>query len=318
MFESMSFFVAMTIAVLVVLVLAKTAVIVPQQSAYVVENLGKYSRTLRAGFHILLPFIERTAYKHSLKELAIDIAEQVCITKDNVQVGVDGVLYLQILDPERASYGITNYEFAISQLAQTTLRSEIGRIDLDRTFEERGAINANVVSELDKASNPWGVKVLRYEIRNINPPSDVINAMEKQMRAEREKRAVVLTSEGERDAKINEAEGEKQRVIKESEANKQQQINEAQGQAAAILAVAEATAEGLRQVAMALCEEGGDAAMKLRVAEDYLEQFGKLGGRSNTLVIPANLSEISSMISLATTILDRDKHDQDKRDPLVS
>lgn len=318
MFESMSFFVAMTIAVLVVLVLAKTAVIVPQQSAYVVENLGKYSRTLRAGFHILLPFIERTAYKHSLKELAIDIAEQVCITKDNVQVGVDGVLYLQILDPERASYGITNYEFAISQLAQTTLRSEIGRIDLDRTFEERGAINANVVSELDKASNPWGVKVLRYEIRNINPPSDVINAMEKQMRAEREKRAVVLTSEGERDAKINEAEGEKQRVIKESEANKQQQINEAQGQAAAILAVAEATAEGLRQVAMALCEEGGDAAMKLRVAEGYLEQFGKLGGRSNTLVIPANLSEISSMISLATTILDRDKHDQDKRDPLVS
>ena len=328
MFESMSFFVAMTIAVLVVLVLAKTAVIVPQQSAYVVENLGKYSRTLRAGFHILLPFIERTAYKHSLKELAIDIAEQVCITKDNVQVGVDGVLYLQILDPERASYGITNYEFAISQLAQTTLRSEIGRIDLDRTFEERGAINANVVSELDKASNPWGVKVLRYEIRNINPPSDVINAMEKQMRAEREKRAVVLTSEGERDAKINEAEGEKQRVIKESEANKQQQINEAQGQAAAILAVAEATAEGLRQVAMALCEEGGDAAMKLRVAEDYLEQFGKLGGRSNTLVIPANLSEISSMISLATTILDphkrdqdkrdQDKRDQDKRDPLVS
>ena len=318
MFESMSFFVAMTIAVLVVLVLAKTAVIVPQQSAYVVENLGKYSRTLRAGFHILLPFIEKTAYKHSLKELAIDIAEQVCITKDNVQVGVDGVLYLQILDPERASYGITNYEFAISQLAQTTLRSEIGRIDLDRTFEERGAINANVVSELDKASNPWGVKVLRYEIRNINPPSDVINAMEKQMRAEREKRAVVLTSEGERDAKINEAEGEKQRVIKESEANKQQQINEAQGQAAAILAVAEATAEGLRQVAMALCEEGGDAAMKLRVAEDYLEQFGKLGGRSNTLVIPANLSEISSMISLATTILDRDKHDQDQREPLVS
>ena len=318
MFESMSFFVAMTIAVLVVLVLAKTAVIVPQQSAYVVENLGKYSRTLRAGFHILLPFIERTAYKHSLKELAIDIAEQVCITKDNVQVGVDGVLYLQILDPERASYGITNYEFAISQLAQTTLRSEIGRIDLDRTFEERGAINANVVSELDKASNPWGVKVLRYEIRNINPPSDVINAMEKQMRAEREKRAVVLTSEGERDAKINEAEGEKQRVIKESEANKQQQINEAQGQAAAILAVAEATAEGLRQVAMALCEEGGDAAMRLRVAEDYLEQFGKLGGRSNTLVIPANLSEISSMISLATTILDPHKHDQDKRDPLVS
>ena len=315
MFESMSFYVAMTIAVVVVLVLAKTALVVPQQSAYVVENLGKYSRTLRAGFHILIPFVEKAAYKHSLKELAIDIAEQVCITKDNVQVGVDGVLYLQILDPERASYGITNYEFAISQLAQTTLRSEIGRIDLDRTFEERGAINANVVSELDKASNPWGVKVLRYEIRNINPPGDVINAMEKQMRAEREKRAVVLTSEGERDAKINEAEGEKQRVIKESEANKQQQINEAEGQAAAILAVANATAEGLRQVAMALCEEGGDAAMKLRVAEDYLEQFGKLGGSSNTLVVPANLSEISSMISLATTILGKDG--KDKSGPAV-
>ncbi len=307
MFESMSFYVAMAIAIVVVIVLARTAVIVPQQSAYVVENLGKYSRTLRAGFHILIPFIERAAYKHSLKELAIDIDEQICITKDNVQVGVDGVLYLQVLDPERASYGITDYVFAISQLAQTTLRSEIGRIDLDRTFEERGAINANVVSELDKASNPWGVKVLRYEIKNINPPHDVINAMEKQMRAEREKRAVVLTSEGERDAQINQAEGEKQRVIKESEASKQQQINEAEGQAAAILAVATATAEGLRQVAAALNEEGGEAAMQLRVAEDYLEQFGKLGGTSNTLVIPANLSEISSMISLATTILDKNK-----------
>ena len=246
MYGNFAFWVALAIAIVVILIIFKTAVIVPQQQAYVIESLGKYSRTLRAGFHILIPFIEKSAYKHSLKELALDIPEQVCITKDNVQVGVDGVLYMQVMDPERASYGITDFAFAISQLAQTTLRSEIGKIDLDRTFEERGSINANVVSELDKASDPWGVKVLRYEIKNINPPHDVLTAMEKQMRAEREKRAVVLTSEGERDAKINEAEGEKQRVIKESEAAKQQQINEAQGEAEAILAVATATAEGLR------------------------------------------------------------------------
>jgi regulator of protease activity HflC (stomatin/prohibitin superfamily) len=306
MFENVTFLVAITFAILAVIILAKTAIIVPQQSAFVVESLGKYSRTLRAGFHILIPFIEKAAYKHSLKELAFDIDEQICITKDNVQVGVDGVLYLQVLDAERASYGITDYVFAISQLAQTTLRSEIGRIDLDRTFEERGAINGNVVSELDKASNPWGVKVLRYEIKNINPPADVLGAMEKQMRAEREKRAVILTSEGERDAKINEAEGEKQRVIKESEAAKEQQINEADGQAAAILAVATATAEGLRQVAIAVKEEGGDAAMRLRIAEDYVEQFGKLAKGSNTLVVPANLSDISSMIALATNIISND------------
>ncbi len=306
MFENAAFLVAVVIAIIAVIVLAKTAVIVPQQSAYVIESLGKYSRTLRAGFHILVPFIEVASYKHSLKELAIDIAEQVCITKDNVQVGVDGVLYLQVLDPERASYGITDYIFAISQLCQTTLRSEIGKIDLDRTFEERGAINSNVVSELDKASDPWGVKVLRYEIKNINPPRDVLSAMEKQMRAEREKRAVVLTSEGERDARINEAEGQKQRVIKESEAVKQQQINEAEGQAAAILAVATATAEGLRQVASALNTEGGEAAMKLRIAEEYVEQFGKLAKAANTLVVPANLGDISSMIALATSIVKSD------------
>ena len=301
--EDFAFYVAIAFAVVAVIVIAKTAVVVPQQNAYVVENLGKYSRTLRAGFHILIPFIEKTAYKHSLKEIAIDIPEQVCITKDNVQVGVDGVLYLQVLDPERASYGITDYVFAISQLAQTTLRSEIGKIDLDRTFEERGAINANVVNELDKASDPWGVKVLRYEIKNINPPQDVLGAMEKQMRAEREKRAVVLTSEGERDAKINEAEGEKQRVIKESEAAKQQQINEADGEAAAILAVANATAEGLTAVAQSLRSEGADSAMKLRIAEDYVKQFGQLAKEGNTLVVPANLGDISSMIALATSII---------------
>ena len=291
------------VVVVVLIVIIKTAVVVPQQSAYVVENLGKYSRTLVAGFHILFPFIERIAYKHTLKEQAIDVEEQICITADNVQVGVDGVLYLQVMDARKASYGIGEYLFAIAQLAQTTLRSEIGKIELDKTFEERNHINLRVVAELDKASDPWGVKVLRYEIKNINPPGDVVSAMEKQMRAEREKRATVLDSEGHRDAKINEAEGEKQRVIKESEAAKQQQINEAQGEAAAILSVAEATAEGLKKVAEALNAEGGDRAMQLRVAEDYLERFGSLAKEGNTLIVPANLSDVSSMIGAATSVL---------------
>ena len=302
MYDNFAFWVSIATAIVVVLIIFKTAVVVPQQSAYVIESLGKYSRTLRAGFHVLIPFIESAAYKHSLKELALDIPEQVCITNDNVQVGVDGVLYLQVLDPERASYGITDYGFAISQLAQTTLRSEIGKIALDRTFEERAMINANVVSELDKASDPWGVKVLRYEIKNINPPHDVLSAMEKQMRAEREKRAVILTSEGERDAKINEAEGEKQRVIKESEATKQQQINEAEGEAAAILAVATATSKGLYRVAQSLVVEGGESAMQLRIAEAYIAEFGKLAKEGNTLIVPSNLTDLSSMVALATTI----------------
>src|SRR5689334_10667272 len=293
------------IAVLAIFLLMKTAIVVPQQSAYIVELWGRYSRTLQAGFHILTPFMERVAYKHSLKEMAIDIPEQVCITRDNVQVGIDGVLYMQILDAARASYGIANYEFAISQLAQTTLRSQIGKIELDRTFEERATINANVVSELDKASEPWGVKVLRYEIKSINPPRDVIQAMEKQMRAEREKRAVILTSEGERDAKINQAEGEKQRVIKESEASRQQQINVAQGEAEAILAVATATAEGLRRVAESVSTSGGREAMQLRIAEDYVTQLGNLARTANTLVVPANLSDIASMIALATKVFDQ-------------
>ncbi|MGH8204759.1 MAG: SPFH domain-containing protein [Steroidobacteraceae bacterium] len=296
------------IALLAIIVIAKTAVVVPQQSAYVVETLGRYNRTIQAGFHILFPFIDRIAYKHNLKEEAMDIPEQICITRDNVQVGVDGVLYMQVLDASKASYGITNYRFAIVQLAQTTLRSEIGKIELDRTFEERAAINANVVNELDKASAPWGVKVLRYEIKNINPPKDVLGAMEKQMRAEREKRAVVLASEGERDAKINQAEGEKQRVIKESEATKQQQINEAQGEAAAILAVATATAEGLRQVGEALAGRGGIEAMQLRVAEEYVKQFGRLANEAaSTLVVPANLTDIASMIALATSVVKNQK-----------
>jgi regulator of protease activity HflC (stomatin/prohibitin superfamily) len=296
------------VALLAVIIISRTAVVVPQQSAFVIENLGRYSRTIQAGFHILVPFIERIAYKHNLKEEAMDIPEQVCITRDNVQVGVDGVLYLQVLEASKASYGITNYRFAIIQLAQTTLRSEIGKIELDRTFEERATINSNVVAELDKASAPWGVKVLRYEIKNINPPKDVLQAMEKQMRAEREKRAVVLTSEGERDAKINQAEGEKQRVIKESEANQQQQINEAAGEAAAILAVATATAEGLKQVGEALAGRGGAEAMQLRIAEEYVKQFGTLAkDASSTLVVPANLSDVASMIALATNVVKNQK-----------
>ena len=300
-----SLFVSLGFVVVVIIILLKTATVVPQQNAYVVERLGKFSRSLNAGFHILIPFIEKIAYKHTLKEQAVDIAEQVCITNDNVQVGVDGVLYMQVLDPGRASYGIGNYMFAISQLAQTTLRSEIGKIDLDRTFEERGTINANVVAELDKASDPWGVKVLRYEIKNINPPQDVLSAMEKQMRAEREKRAVILTSEGERDAMINQAEGEKQRVIKESEAAKMQQINEAQGEAEAILAVAAATAEGLRRVAGAVTDDGGSEAMQLRIAEQYINEFGELAKTGNTFVVPANLADLTSMMALATDIAKR-------------
>jgi regulator of protease activity HflC (stomatin/prohibitin superfamily) len=291
------------LAVLVLIIIAKTAIVVPQQSAYVVERLGRYSGTLQAGFHVLLPFVDTIRYRHSLKEMAVDIPAQVCITRDNVQVGVDGVLYLKVLNPERASYGISDYMFAISQLAQTTLRSEVGKIDLDKTFEERTNINTAVVSELDKASESWGVKVLRYEIKNITPPHDILAAMEKQMRAEREKRAVILTSEGTRDAAINTADGVKQEVIKASEARKQQQINEAEGQASAILAVATATAEGIRRVAESIKMDGGYEAVQLRVAEQYIGQFGELAKKSNTLVLPANVADVGSMIALAMTAI---------------
>ena len=294
--------VTLFLAAIVVIVIFKTAVVVPQQSAYVVERLGKYSATLDAGFHILLPFIDRIHYKHSLKETALDIPEQVCITRDNVQVTVDGILYLRVLNAQRASYGISDYNFALTQLAQTTLRSEIGKIELDRTFEARTNINAQVVAELDKASEPWGVKVLRYEIKNITPPREVLASMEKQMKAEREKRAVILTSEGQRDAVINEAEGDKQQVIKASEAKKQQQINEAEGQAAAILAIATATAEGLRKVADTIRMPGGAEAVQLRVAEQYIARFGELAKTSNTVVLPANVADIGSMITLAMSL----------------
>jgi regulator of protease activity HflC (stomatin/prohibitin superfamily) len=296
-------FVFLVLALFVFWVVAKTAVVVPQQNAYVVERLGRFSGVLDAGFHILVPFVDAIRYRHLLKEQAMDIPEQVCITKDNVQVAVDGILYLKVMDPERASYGISNYTFAITQLAQTTLRSEIGKIDLDRTFEERTYVNTQVVTEVDKASEAWGVKVLRYEIKNITPPQDILAAMEKQMRAEREKRAVVLQSEGERDAAINSAEGQKQQVIKASEARKQQQINEAEGQASAIQAVARATADGIRSVAEAIRAEGGFEAVQLRVAEQYITQFGHLARTGNSLVIPSNLSDVGSMIALAMNVI---------------
>jgi len=295
--------VTLALAALAIYTIYRSAIVVPQQNAFVVERLGRFSSSLNAGFHILIPFIDRVAYRHSLKEHAIDIPEQVCITRDNVQVGVDGVLYMQVLDPKLASYGIGNYIFGITQLSQTTLRSEMGKIDLDRTFEERSLINASVVQEVDKASDAWGVKVLRYEIKNITPPDDVLSAMEKQMRAEREKRAVVLTSEGERDARINEAEGAKQQVIKQSEAVKLQRINEAEGEAEAIKAVARATAEGLRQIADALQTQGGIDAMQLRIAEQYITEFGKLAKQGNTFVVPASLGDIGGMIALAKGML---------------
>ncbi len=299
--------VVLVLTVLVVIVIAKTAVVVPQQSAYVVERLGKYRTTLGAGFYVLLPFFDRIRYRHSLKEMAVDIPEQVCITRDNVQVHVDGVLYLKVMNPQRASYGVSDYLFAISQLAQTTLRSEVGKIDLDRTFEERTHINTQVVNELDKASDPWGIKVLRYEIKNISPPRDVLAAMEKQMRAEREKRATILTSEGERDAAINAAEGQKQQVIKASEARKQQQINEAEGAAAAILTIANATAVGIRRVAESIQLPGGPEAVQLRVAEQYITKFGELAKSTNAMILPANVADIGAMIATAMSVINHQR-----------
>ena len=303
----------LVLAFLVLVIVAKTAIVVPQQSAFVVERLGRFHGILNAGFHVLLPFVDVIRYRHSLKEYALDIPAQVCITRDNVQVGVDGVLYLRVLNPERASYGITDYLFAITQLAQTTLRSEVGKIDLDRTFEERTNINTSVVSELDKASEAWGVKVLRYEIKNITPPVDILAAMEKQMRAEREKRAVILTSEGTRDAAINTAEGMKQEVIKQSEARKTQQINEAEGEAAAIMSVATATAAGIRSVADAIKVPGGYEAVQLRVAEQYIGQFGELAKKGNTIILPANVADVGSMMALAMKMMGREPWSPESR-----
>lgn len=295
---------ALFVAVFAIITVLKLIKIVPQQHAFVVERLGKYYGTLNAGLHIIIPFIDKVKYKHSLKEIVLDIPEQICITRDNVQVGIDGVIFFVVMDPKLASYGVAQFVPAIVQLAQTTLRSEIGKIDLDRTFLERAQINNAVVEAIDQATEPWGVKVLRYEIKSITPPRDVLEAMEKQMRAEREKRALVLESEGDRDAKINRAEGQKQEVVKYSEGEKLKKINEAQGQAEAILAIATATAEGIKFVANSINAPGGKEAVKLRVAEEYVKEFGKLAKTSNTMIIPASASNLSGMIATAMSVLD--------------
>lgn len=276
--------------------------IVPQQQAWIVERLGKYHQKLEAGLNLVIPFIDVVRYRHTLKEVVLDIPSQVCITKDNVSVSVDGVLFFRVIDPVKASYGISNYEMAIIQLAQTTLRSEVGKIDLDRTFEEREKINTAVILGVDQATEPWGVKVLRYEIKTIQPPKEVLEAMEKQMRAEREKRAKILESEGDRDSRINRAEGNKQEVIKSSEADKSKQINEAEGKAAAILSIAEATAEGIRQVAQAIHQPGGADAARLKVAEEYIKQMGQIAYDSRAIIVPSNFSEPSSMIASAMAV----------------
>lgn len=279
--------------------------IVPQQNAYIVERLGKYDRTLEAGFNIVIPFFERVAYRNLLKEMVLDIPPQICITKDNVQVNMDGVIFYRVIDPKSASYGVNNFEMAIIQLAQTTLRSEIGKLDLDRTFEEREKINNAVIMALDLATQSWGVKVLRYEIKAIVPPKDILDAMEKQMRAEREKRAHVLTSEGSRDSMINNAEGRKQEAIKQSEAEKTRQINEAEGQASAILEVAKATAEGIRVVADALSTKGGQDAANLKIAEEYVRQLGNMATNANMLIVPQNVADASSMVATAFTTFEK-------------
>lgn len=302
---SISLILALGLAGFVVVAIAKTARVVPQREQFVVERLGKFRTTLDAGFHILLPFIDKVSYRHSLKELAVDVASQTCITKDNISVSIDGVLYMQVIDAKAASYGVENYMFAISQLAQTTLRSEIGKIDLDKTFEERETINAQVVQAVDDAATPWGVKVLRYEIKDIIPPASVKDALEKQMRAERERRAVVAQSEGERQARINVSEGEKQEVINISQAEKEKQINEAQGKAEEIRLVAEATARGIEAVAEAINAQGGTEAVNLRIAEQYVREFGKLADTNNTLILPANLGDVASMVAAIGKTMDR-------------
>jgi regulator of protease activity HflC (stomatin/prohibitin superfamily) len=295
--------IAAGIAILVIITLVNTARIVPQKKAIIVERLGKYSRTLKAGFHILTPFMDRVSYKHSLKEVAVDVPPQMCITRDNIAVEVDGVLYLQVVDAIKASYGIENFLFASTQLSQTTMRSEIGKLELDRTFEERDAINHAIIAAVDKASDPWGVKITRYEIKNIHPPQTVRDALEKQMRAERQKRATIAESEGERQAKINVAEGTKQEAIKNSEGEKMKRINEAEGRAQEIELVAAATAEGIRKIAKAIEQPGGADAVNLRVAEQYITEFGNLAKEGNTLIIPSNLSEVGGMVAAATSLI---------------
>jgi len=291
------------ILVLIVITVFKTARIVPQKTAFIIERLGKYKKTLDAGFHILVPFFDKVSYKHSLKEMAVDVPEQTCITKDNIAVQVDGVLYMQVINPVKASYGIADYMYASSQLAQTTMRSEIGKIELDKTFEEREKINSAIIQAVDKASDPWGVKITRYEIKNITPPRSVKDALEKQMRAEREKRASIAESEGHRQAVINVAEGDRQQAIALSEGEKQKRINEAEGRAKEIELIAIATAEGLRKIAIAIGEPGGAEAVNLRVAEQYINEFGKIAKEGNTIILPNNLSDIAGVVATAKALL---------------
>ena len=291
------------VAVVVLTAILNTAVVVPQKTAYIIERLGKYRCTLEAGFHILIPFLDRIAYKHTLKEQAIDVPPQECITKDNIAVSVDGILYMQVMDPVKASYGIGNYLFATTQLAQTTMRSEMGKIDLDRSFEERERINAAIVEAVDKASDPWGIKVTRYEIKNITPPRSIQDAMEKQMRAEREKRAMIAESEGERQSKINRAEGDKQEAINISEGERQRRINEAEGRAQEILLVAEAQAEGIRKVAQAIGGEGGMESVNMQLAQQYLKEFGNLAKSNNSMIVPADLSNVAGILQACTSIV---------------
>lgn len=303
----------LTLTALIVVLLLKASVIVPQKSEYIIERLGKYSRTLGAGFHILVPFLDRVSYKFVLKEEVFDIPSQTCITKDNVTVEVDGLIYLQVVDSKLSAYGINDYRMAASQLAQTSLRSCIGRIDLDKTFEERETINGQVVEAIDEAAQAWGVKVLRYEVKDILPPESVKNAMEAQMTAEREKRAAIARSEGDRQSTINRAEGDRQDAILRSEGEKQRRINEAEGQAQEILAIAQATAEGLNTIAKQLQMPGGNEAANLRVAEKYVAEFGNLAKTTNTLIIPGNVADLTAMVSTAMTAFQRIEPKQEKQ-----
>ena len=295
------------LAVFIVVVLVKTAVVVPQRMEFIVERLGKYSKTLGAGFHILVPFLDRVAYKRSLKEVVIDVQSQTCITADNISIAVDGVLYMQVMDSKKSAYGIDNYELAAAQLAQTSLRSVIGKIELDKTFEERDALNQQIVAAIDTAATNWGVKVLRYEIKDLTPPQTVMQAMEAQMKAVREKRAAIATSEGDRDSRVNRAKGLKEKPIAISEGEMTKQINEARGKAQEIELVAEATAKGVKLIAEALNSEGGDMAANLRVAEQYVKEFGQLAKESNTMLIPSNMGDMAGMVATAMSILGKTK-----------
>ena len=281
--------------------------IVPQRTAIIVERLGKYRATYTAGFQLLIPFFDKVRYRPTLKAQAIDVAPQICITRDNIALEVDGILYLQVLDAQKASYGIDNYRFASIQIAQTTMRSVIGKLELDKTFEERETINVTIVEAVDKASEPWGVKVTRYEVKNISPPQSIKDAMEKQMRAEREKRAIIAESEGAKQAKINVAEGDKQALIKNSEGEMQKRINEAAGRASEIEQLAKATSNGLRAISLAISEENGLNAVNLRIAEQYLLAFGNLAKTNNTLIIPSNLTDIAGAIATATSVFNETK-----------